>query len=210
MIGAGGLSDVDSGKNDVQKWRIAETIASDLTFSRSSAIVIFEVFKDLVAECTTLFLALIVLSHIYNLYSIHSSIITDPRSISLFSSLPGWLQQEEPPGGARPIFVFRTQAHCRGLTRTICILLHRASDNVMSQPGIEPGTSCTAGEYSMKKAIRTAVFRCHSGCYSSPPPKSLRGIVAECDSVACRVRMEIRPNACRCVRIAHHAGVTTM
>ncbi len=42
----------------------------------------------------------------------------------------------------------------------------------MSQTGIEPGTSCTAGEYSMKRAIRTAVFSCHSGshlcCYSSP------------------------------------------
>jgi hypothetical protein len=40
---------------------------------------------------------------------------------------------------------------CRGLTRTIYILLHRASENVVSQPGMEPGTSCTAGEYSMKK-----------------------------------------------------------
>ena len=40
------------------------------------------------------------------------------------------------------------------------------------------------------------------------PPKSRWGIVA--DSVACDVRMEIRPNACRCVRIAHHVGVTTM
>ncbi len=32
-------------------------------------------------------------------------------------------------------------------------------------------TSCTAGEYSMKRAIRTAVFSCHSGshlcCYKS-------------------------------------------
>ncbi len=50
--------------------------------------------------------------------------------------------------------------------------LHRASENVASQPGIEAGTSCTAGEYSMKRAIRTAVFSCHSGshlcCYSSP------------------------------------------
>jgi hypothetical protein len=54
---------------------------------------------------------------------------------------------------------------CRGLTRAIYILLHRASENVASQPGIEPGTSCTAGEYSMKRAIRTAVFRCHSGSH---------------------------------------------
>ncbi len=51
--------------------------------------------------------------------------------------------------------------------------LHRASENVVSQPGIEPGTSCTAGEYSMKRAIRTAVFSSHSGshlcCYSCTP-----------------------------------------
>ncbi len=26
----------------------------------------------------------------------------------------------------------------------------------MSQPGIEPGTSCTAGEQSMQKALQTA------------------------------------------------------
>ncbi len=48
-----------------------------------------------------------------------------------------------------------------------------ASEIVASQRGIEPGTSCTAGEYSMKRAIRMAVFSCHSGsnlcCYSSPP-----------------------------------------
>jgi hypothetical protein len=63
--------------------------------------------------------------------------------------------------------------YCRGLTRTIYILLHRASENVVPQLGIEPGTSCTAGEYSMKRAIRTAIFSCHSGshlcCYNSPP-----------------------------------------
>ncbi len=53
--------------------------------------------------------------------------------------------------------------------------LYRVSENVASQPGIEPGTSCTAGEYSMKRAIRMAVFSCHSGshlcCYSSPPSR---------------------------------------
>jgi hypothetical protein len=63
--------------------------------------------------------------------------------------------------------------YCRGLTRTIYILLHTASESIESQPGIEPRTSCTAGEYSMKRAIRTAVISCHSGsqlcCYSSPP-----------------------------------------
>ena len=60
---------------------------------------------------------------------------------------------------------------CRGLTRAIYILLHRASEIVASQRGIKPGTSCTAGEYSMKRAIGTAVFSCHSGsdlcCYST-------------------------------------------
>jgi hypothetical protein len=44
-------------------------------------------------------------------------------------------------------------SYCRGLTRAIYILLHRASEIVASQQGIEPGTSCTAGEYSMKRAI---------------------------------------------------------
>jgi hypothetical protein len=82
----------------------------------------------------------------------------------------------------------------------------------VSQPGIEPGTSCTAGEYSMKRAIRTAVFSCHSGsylcCYSTPPSHDDGG--SWLNPVACDVRMEIRPNACRCVRIAHHVGVTTM
>ncbi len=43
------------------------------------------------------------------------------------------------------------------------IYLNRASENDVSQLGIEPGTSCTAGEYSMKRAIRTTVFSCHSG-----------------------------------------------
>jgi hypothetical protein len=47
-------------------------------------------------------------------------------------------------------------------------------------------------------------------CAATAPPKSQWGIVAECDSVACRVRMEIRPNACRYLRIAHHVRVTTM
>jgi hypothetical protein len=46
--------------------------------------------------------------------------------------------------------------------------LHRASENVASQPGIEPGISCTAGEYSMKRAILTALFRCHSGSHLPP------------------------------------------
>ncbi len=61
----------------------------------------------------------------------------------------------------------------RGLTRAIYILhpLHRASENVASQRGIEPGTSCTAGKYFRKRAIQTAVFRCHSGsqlsCYNT-------------------------------------------
>jgi hypothetical protein len=37
--------------------------------------------------------------------------------------------------------------------------------------GIRPGISCTAGEYSMKRAIRMAVLSCHSGshlcCYNT-------------------------------------------
>jgi hypothetical protein len=55
--------------------------------------------------------------------------------------------------------------------------LHRASENVASQPGIEPGTSCTAGEYSMKRAIQTAIFNCHSGSHFSAtaPPQVAMG-----------------------------------
>ncbi len=56
---------------------------------------------------------------------------------------------------------------CRGLTKAIY-----NSENVASQRGYEPGTSCTAGEYSMKRAIQTALFSCHSGshlcCYRGP------------------------------------------
>ncbi len=33
--------------------------------------------------------------------------------------------------------------------------LHRASETDASQPGIEPGTFCTAGEHSMQTAICT-------------------------------------------------------
>jgi hypothetical protein len=66
-------------------------------------------------------------------------------------------------------------AGCRGLDQSHLHPLHRASENVASQPGIEPGISCTVGEYSMKRAIGTAVFCCHSGshlcCYSSPPSR---------------------------------------
>jgi hypothetical protein len=40
-------------------------------------------------------------------------------------------------------------------------------------------------------------------CSATAPPQVAMGIVAECDSVACSVRVEIRPNACRCMRIAH-------
>jgi hypothetical protein len=56
MIGAGGLSDVDSGKNDVPQ-RIAETLACDIKFLSLFCYrhLIFELFKDLVAECMPLF-----------------------------------------------------------------------------------------------------------------------------------------------------------
>ncbi len=47
--------------------------------------------------------------------------------------------------------------HCRGLTRAQCLHpLHRASENDEPHRGIESGTSCTAGEHSMQRAIRTA------------------------------------------------------
>jgi hypothetical protein len=53
--------------------------------------------------------------------------------------------------------------------------LHRASENIASQRGIERGTSCTAGEHSMQRAIRTAYWvaiRVLSlCCYSSPPSR---------------------------------------
>jgi hypothetical protein len=59
---------------------------------------------------------------------------------------------------------------CRGLTRAtyiLCIERLRASATQKqrsahainaSQSGIEPGTSCTAGEHSMQRAIRTALL----------------------------------------------------
>ncbi len=80
----------------------------------------------------------------------------------------------------------------------------------MSQPGIEPGTSCTAGEYSIKRSIRTAVFSCHSGshlcCYSSPPSRDgglwlnvIRLRVEYTDSTEC---MSLRENCAS--RRGHH------
>ncbi len=94
---------------------------------------------------------------------------------------------------------------CRGLTRAIYILsIEHLRMTCLSQES-NPGPP-------MKRAIRTAVFSCHSGsqlcCYSSPPSHDDGG--SWLNPVARDVRMEIRPNACCCVRIAHHVGVTTM
>jgi hypothetical protein len=36
--------------------------------------------------------------------------------------------------------------------------LHRASETKVSQLGIEPGTSCTAGEHTMQRAIRMSLL----------------------------------------------------
>jgi hypothetical protein len=74
------------------------------------------------------------------------------------------------------------------------IYLNRASENDVSQLGIEPGTSCTAGEYSMKRAIRTVILSCHLGshlcCYSFSPSYDRWGIVADF-RFSCDVRMEM-------------------
>jgi hypothetical protein len=45
---------------------------------------------------------------------------------------------------------------CRG-TYTLCIKHPRPTASA-SQSGLEPGTSCTAGEQSMQRAIRTALL----------------------------------------------------
>jgi hypothetical protein len=47
---------------------------------------------------------------------------------------------------------------CRGLTRTTYILCIEHRRKRCLWPGIEPGTSCTAGEHSMQRAIRTALM----------------------------------------------------
>jgi hypothetical protein len=71
--------------------------------------------------------------------------------------------------------------------------LHRASETKAFQSGIEPGTSCTAGEHSMQRAIRTALLTAIRNLglyyYGCPPPSrdvasSWLGIVAEFDSDA--------------------------
>jgi hypothetical protein len=53
--------------------------------------------------------------------------------------------------------------------------LHRASETEASQSGIEPGTSCTADEHSMQRAIQTALLtvlrNLNLHYYSSPPSK---------------------------------------
>jgi hypothetical protein len=36
--------------------------------------------------------------------------------------------------------------------------LHRESETYASESGTEPGTSCTAGEHSVQRAIRTALL----------------------------------------------------
>ncbi len=70
--------------------------------------------------------------------------------------------------------------------------LHRASETEAFQLGIKPGTSCTAGEHSMQRAIRsvllTAIRNLSLYYYSSPPSRDVTsswlGIVAEFDSDA--------------------------
>jgi hypothetical protein len=105
-----------------------------------------------------------------------------------------------------------TNINCRGLTKAIYILciehlrmLRLSGESNPGPPALQANTLC--------KNHSNGVLSCHSGSQlvlPQLPPKSRWGIVAECDSVACSVRVEIRPNACLCVRIAHHVGVTTM
>jgi hypothetical protein len=45
-----------------------------------------------------------------------------------------------------------------GLDQGLLHSLHRASEIDVSQSGIKPRTSCTAGEHSMQRAIRTALL----------------------------------------------------
>ena len=76
------------------------------------------------------------------------------------------------PVGPVPIFFFpyRTQFQIIGPHRPASWATRRVGPPlsvslVVSQQGIEPGTSCTAGEYCMKRAIWTAIFSCHSGSH---------------------------------------------
>jgi hypothetical protein len=97
----------------------------------------------------------------------------------------------------------------RGLTRAtyiLCIehlrMLHLSGESNPGPPALQAYTLCIEQRIS-----------CHSGSHLvllQLPPKLRWGIVAECDSVACSIHAEIRPNACRRVRIVHHVGVTTM
>jgi hypothetical protein len=68
-----------------------------------------------------------------------------------------------------------------------------------SNPG-PPALYAKSHSISILVAIRDLSL----SCYSSPPSSD------GCDSVACSVRVEIRPNASHCMRIAHHVRVTTM
>jgi hypothetical protein len=87
------------------------------------------------------------------------------------------LSRESNPG--TPALQVNTEHSMQGVIRTAIAIrdqdhlhpLHRASENVASQPGIESGNSCTAGEHSMQGVIRTAIAIRDLSlcCYSSPP-----------------------------------------
>ncbi len=51
-----------------------------------------------------------------------------------------------------------TRSRVQGLVQGHLHPLHRASKTEASQSGIEPRSSCTAGEHSMQRAIRTALL----------------------------------------------------
>jgi hypothetical protein len=56
------------------------------------------------------------------------------------------------------IIAFATMMMMKGLDQGHLHPLHRASNTEASQSGIEPGTSCTAGEHSIQRAIRTTLL----------------------------------------------------
>jgi hypothetical protein len=120
---------------------------------------------------------------------------------------------------------------CRGLTRAIYIPfiellrpgrlsqdwtldllhcrrpIHRAYATRASQPGIEPGTSCTAGEHSMKRTIQTAyllAIRDLLVLLLQLPPSRDKGSWLNVLVRLLRTRGE--PNACCCVRMASRQG----
>ncbi len=84
-------------------------------------------------------------------------------------------------------------------------MLHLSGESNPGPPALQANTLCKE-PFERRIELPFGI----SDCAATAAPQVAMGIVAECDSVACSVRVEIRPNAFRCMRIAHHVGVTPM